>query len=64
VQPGFNDVAPGMVPTMKEDPDADIHDKPGGRFVNQLDNEAARTEGEARERKRSVRPTPPVDEPS
>lgn len=36
VQPGFEDVAPGMVPNMKSEPDPELQEAPGGRFAKQL----------------------------
>ena len=36
VQPGFEDAAPGMVPVMKDEPEEDLREKPGGRFAQQL----------------------------
>jgi hypothetical protein len=47
VQPGFEDVAPGMVPVMKDDPGKELRDEPGGRFAKQLadvPNEATQNE--------------------
>ncbi|HRO11045.1 DUF2934 domain-containing protein [Amaricoccus sp.] len=36
VQPGFEDAAPGMVPSMKEEPGDELQEEPGGRFAKQL----------------------------
>jgi Protein of unknown function (DUF2934) len=36
VNPGFEEVAPGMVPQMKDDPVPDLPDPPMGRFASQL----------------------------
>ena len=36
VQPGFEDVPPGIVPKMKHDAGADLREGPGGRFAKQI----------------------------
>ena len=36
VQPGFEDVPPGIVPKMKHDTGADLREEPGGRFAKQI----------------------------
>ena len=36
VQPGFEDAAPGMVPSMKANSGPDLREEPGGRFAKQL----------------------------
>ena len=36
VQPGFEDVPPGIVPAMKADDPSDVPEEPGGRFAKQL----------------------------
>lgn len=36
VQPGFEDVPPGMVPGMKEGAAEDLREEPGGRFAKQI----------------------------
>ncbi len=36
VQPGFEDVPPGIVPEMKDDAGAELREEPGGRFAKQI----------------------------
>jgi Protein of unknown function (DUF2934) len=36
VQPGFEDVPPGIVPKMKEDVGPELREGPGGRFAKQI----------------------------
>lgn len=36
VQPGFEDVPPGIVPRMKAEDPEELHEEPGGRFASQL----------------------------
>lgn len=36
VNPGFEEVEPGMVPRMKDDPAPELPDPPMGRFARQL----------------------------
>lgn len=36
VQPGFEDVPPGIVPGMKEGDTRDLEEEPGGRFAKQI----------------------------
>jgi Protein of unknown function (DUF2934) len=36
VQPGFEDLAPGMVPVMKDEPGEELRKEPGDRFAEQL----------------------------
>jgi hypothetical protein len=36
VQPGFQEAAPGMVPSMKANSGLDLREEPGGRFAKQL----------------------------
>jgi hypothetical protein len=36
VQPGFEDVPPGIVPEMKDDAGAELREGPGGRFAKQI----------------------------
>jgi hypothetical protein len=64
VQPGFEDVAPGMVPRMKADPQPDIPEDAGGRFADQLAATPDRAE-EPRERQtpgpRNLPPEPPTN---
>ena len=36
VQPGFEDAAPGMVPVMRDEPEEELREEPGGRFAKQV----------------------------
>jgi hypothetical protein len=36
VQPGFEDVPPGIVPDMKADAGPELEEEPGGRFAKQI----------------------------
>jgi hypothetical protein len=36
VQPGFEDVPPGIVPSMKKGADGELEEEPGGRFAQQV----------------------------
>lgn len=44
VQPGFEDVPPGIVPEMKKKVDPELQEAPGGRFAKQLSELAENSE--------------------
>ena len=58
VQPGFEDVPPGIVPEMKDDAGAELREEPGGRFAKQIAEAPEEGASEPANRTRPVRAIP------
>ena len=64
VQPGFEDAAPGMVPVMKDEPEEDLREEPGGRFAKQLADLPEGTTEAAAKHREMPGPRNPAPEPA